>query len=743
MNWNSSALRSLLVVLAIFVVGYLAGIGGGHDERRDPAGLASVLITEIAASGPMAVVDEDGDHCDWIELTNLGSAPADLDGCRLTVSFKKNDPWRFPRTVLNPGQRLVVFASGKDRRASGQALHTNFKLRSKGGYLGFISADGQRVLQEFKPGYPALHGAVTYGLPETAAAKFVDGPRDQVPGYSFFVRATPGGPNAGDVVGLVDAVEASTVGRLCDGIVQVRLACPTPGSHIRYTTNGGEPSETAGKEYTAPLTIERTTVLRAAAFKPGFAPSPVLTRSLLFPARVADQTGQGFPAFWGYTNGQPVAAYYRTTAESKGVDGEAGRTQLADGLRSLPSLSIVADPAALFDPAYGIYSNPQETGRQWERAASAELVFPDGAPGFQVDCGVRIQGGWNRRPEECPKHSLRLLFKRQYGASHLEFPLFGLGGATNFQTVILRGGCNNTWLHWSGEERLRGEYLRDQWMRDTSAAMGQPAARGRFVHLYLNGLYWGLYNLAERPSAPFLAAKFGGRADDYDSRNSDKVLSGDPSAWRDLFALANGGVVNSETWGRIGGLLDVTNFADYMLLNHYGANADWDAGSNWYAGRSRQQGGRYQFYVWDGERTLEAVGDDRTDADDDQSPSRLFHKLEAFPEFKRLLAARLGVHCGRGGVLSPGVAAERYRSLAAGIDRAMLAEQARWGAYRESFHQYKTGPYLQYTREAHWRPEVRRLIEEYFPARTEAFLRIMARRGVPVPDDLTGVRSNR
>src|SRR5207302_6798217 len=137
------------------------------------------------------------------------------------------------------------------------------------------------------------------------------------------------------------------------------------------------------------------------------------------------------------------------------------------------------------------------------------------------------QGGWNRRPEESPKHSFRVIFKKKYGLGKLRFPLFGESGVHEFDTLVLRAGCNNTWLHWSAEERRRGDFIRDQWMRDTLLAMGHSSARGFFAHLYLNGLYWGLYNPSERPSAPFIAAHLGGAPADYDVRNGDNILEGD------------------------------------------------------------------------------------------------------------------------------------------------------------------------------------------------------------------------
>ena len=711
----------------VLAIGAIACFAVAARERRDPTPSTHVFITELGATGLANIPDEDGDRVDWIEITNFGAEPVALADWCLTDNFRKPARWRFPDVHLSPGQRLIVFASGKNRRDPARPLHTNFKLNDRGEYLALVKPDGQTIAHEFLPKYPRQRGAVSFGLREGLQ---LGDDRAGVPAgaYTYFAKPTPGATNAGEVRGLVAELKAGADSAVSDSPVVLTLATRTPGARILYTTNGSPPSETGGLVYRHPLRISTTTVLRAAAFRPEFATTEILTRTFIFPEQVAHQTGAGFPRFWGFTNTQPVAAFYEM---DRRITGSADyQKDLLKGLRALPSLSIVTELDNLFDPARGIYAHPLETGRDWERSASAEIIFPDGRPGFQINCGLRIQGGWNRRPEECPKHSLRLLFKKQYGAAHLDFPLFGPGGTQKFETVILRGGCNNSWLHWSGEERHRGDYIRDEWMRDTMAEMGHPAARGRFVHLYLNGLYWGLYNLVERPSAPFIAALQGGKPSDYDSRNSDKVLTGDTNVWDRLFTIANAGVTNAVAWQQVSSLLDVTNFADYMLLNYYGANADWDRSSNWYAARRRNPPGRYQFFVWDGERTLEQVADDRMDFDDDQSPPRLFQKLKESKEFRALFAERARIHCLGNGVLTPQRAADRFRKLAGSLDLAIVAESARWGSYRNDFHRYKGGPYERYTRNEHWRPEIQRLLDDYFPQRTEAFLKTLERRGL-------------
>lgn len=706
------------------------GIGGlllAKGAFRSGTGAAPrVLITEFQALNRAGLRDQDGEASGWIELFNAGGTNVQLGGWFLTDSFRNLKKWRFPDRALAPGEHLVVFASGKNRREPLGELHTSFKLYDQGEYLALVRPDGQTVAHEFLPRYPRQRPGVSYGLKPsflTSARRRPDW-SDQ----AFFHTPTPGAPNSEPLAGVVADTKFTQDRGLFDAPFTLKIETATPGARVFYTTDGSTPSPTNGRRFTGPIRIDRTTVLRATAFKPGWVPSATDTQTYIFLDDVLRQTGAGFPKHWGRTNGQPVLADYEMDPEI--VNDPAYRTALIAGLKSLPTLSLVTELENLFDETKGIYANPLETGPAWERPVSAEWIFPDGRRGFQINCGLRIQGGWNRRPEECPKHSLRLVFRKAHGAERLKFPLFGDTGPQQWQTLILRGGCNNTWLHWSGEERRRGDYLRDQWMRDTAAAMGQPSARGWFAHVYLNGLYWGLYNVTERPSAPWLASRFGGVPGDYDSRNAGKVLSGDDQAWQAMMNLANAGVRGDPEYRALQRFLDLTNFIDFMILHFYGANADWDRASNWYAGRQRAEEGRFLFFVWDAERTLERLDDDTLDTDDDQSPSRLFHKLAEHPEFRLLFADRVQRHCFNGGALTPPEAAARFAARVLEIEQAIVAESARWGDYRRDVHPYKTGPYELYTPRQHWRPEIKRLLTEYFPRRTEVLVQSFRARGL-------------
>ncbi|PYI87316.1 MAG: hypothetical protein DME26_06495, partial [Verrucomicrobia bacterium] len=161
----------------------------------------------------------------------------------------------------------------------------------------------------------------------------------------------------------------------------------------------------------------------------------------------------------------------------------------------------------------------------------------------------------------------------------------------------------------------------------------------------------------------------------------------------------------------------------FLIANFYGANADWDRASNWYAARRRTPPGKFMFFIWDAERTLEAVDASSMDFDDDESPPRLFHKLKANAGFRTQFADHVQRHLFNRGALTPEAAAERFHRWSTEIDQAIVAESARWGDYRRDVHPYKVGPYELYTRDDHWRPEIKRLLTEYFPQRSAVVLK--------------------
>ena len=708
-------------VFALILIGVvLLAFWLNPNYLRDSIERPTFLISEIQASNWTTVVDSDGDHSDWIEIHNPSQESQALTGWYLTDDFKELTKWRFPELVLEGGGFLVVFASGKDRRQLLDDLHTNFKLNELGEYLALVDPSGKRVVHEFLPKYPPLSGDDSFGI----RSSFFEEVIGRLPGAyrrtAYFSDPTPGGPNTREFWGQVSDTHFSKNGGYVDEPFLLELDTDTPRATIRYTLDGSWPSANHGIEYEKPIAIDHTTVIRVTAFRDNYKASNTDTQTYLFREQVFGQRGRGMPETWGTKGDWSVPADYEMDPEI--LEDPIYQDRLQAALNALPALSIVVDQADLFGRQRGIYANPEASGRAWERPGTMEVLFTDGRKTFRENCGIRIQGGWSRRPEESPKHSFRLVFREQYGTPELNYPLFGEAGAKRFKNLILRAGCNNTWLHWNHEERERGDLLRDEWMRRSLAALKRPANSGRFVHLFLNGLYWGIYNPCERPDAYFQAHLEGIDAAEFESRNASKILSGSDDAWLQLFELANGVEEGGAGYESIGALLDIDEFIDFMLVQIYGGSSDWDRASNWYAGRRASANGKFRFFLWDGERSLEGLDVDITRFDDDLSPTRLFQRLRRFPEFRSAFAQRARKVLGSEGVLGPRANRARYERLANQLRDAVILESARWGDYRRDVHPYRVGPYELYTPATHWEPEVERLLDLYFPNRTQRLI---------------------
>jgi hypothetical protein len=165
--------------------------------------------------------------------------------------------------------------------------------------------------------------------------------------------------------------------------------------------------------------------------------------------------------------------------------------------------------------------------------------------------------------------------------------------------------------------------------------------------------------------------------------------------------------------------IDPVSLCDYMLINFYGGNNDWDH-HNWAAGRNRINPGMgFTFFCWDSEKILENVNENYVTENNAQRPSGIFSRLMGNKEFRMLFADRVNLHLRNQGALTPGKAIHRWLRIADEIDTALVAESARWGDYRRDVHSWSSGPYLLYTLNDHWLPEKKRLLTAYFPARMD------------------------
>lgn len=590
--------------------------GGSWTVNVNPNLAApQIRISEIMAANENGIVDEDEEPRDWIEIHNYGNANVNLGG--LSLSDDRNIPglWVFPNVTLNAGARIVVFASAKDRRApaAGERYHTNFELGQGGEFLAIYNAESPREIIHALDEYPEQRVNYSYGI----------NAQDE---WRYYSTPTPGAANGvSDILGILPPPHFSSKRGFYPNGITLHLTTDVPGAEIRYSINGNDPTVINSTLYTAPIAIAQTRAVRASLFKPGYLPSVPETHTYIVQAAAQRRT---MPAIAVTTSGTNLTG-------PTGIIGINGGTW-ANG------------PWQPVNP--GDYHNPSQHGFNWERPTSAEFFYPSNTTGFQIDCGIRVQGSDWRRPRYQPgsKFSYRLYFRGDYGEGKLEFPLFENSPVKHFDQVVLRAGHNDE----------TNPFIKDELMRTLFVDCGQVGSHGDFGTLYVNGVYKGYYNYTERIEKNFCQAHHGG-SDDWDVlAQGPDPLDGDTANFQLMRSYITGQPMTvAANYLGAAQRLDLVNFIDYLLVNIYGANGDWPH-NNWRAARERVASGIWRFYVWDAEFALGTYG--RTPQHDSFSSElsggseipAIYQALRQNPEFRLLWADRIQKHFFNGGALT-------------------------------------------------------------------------------------------
>ncbi|MFT6380002.1 MAG: hypothetical protein ACJAXZ_001481 [Akkermansiaceae bacterium] len=370
------------------------------------------------------------------------------------------------------------------------------------------------------------------------------------------------------------------------------------------------------------------------------------------------------------------------------------------------------------------------------------MVDPAGLETFQQNCAIRIQGGAFRSFGLTRKKSFRVLFKSQFGTSNqptggsgkLDFPLFGEepGVAQEFQTLIFRMESNDGW-QWSGAGG-QPQYARDEFGRRVQLALGQPAPHGRYLHLYINGVYWGLYNVVERPDSSFAESYVEGADRNlWEGQNSGSPINDSTNLnnWNNFRnAVSNISAAGSDT-ARDAAFLeacgfnadgtrnpsfpiwcDPSNNADYFITNWYGGNSDWP-NKNYYGGIDTQATRTgYKYFMWDSEWSLFLRSNTNynriTNYSGIADPNQ---DLQNSPEFRLRFADRAHRALFNTGPLTPANARALYEEVTAQHTSILNPEAARWGDQHGSNRSVSD-----------WQTEYNRIVNNWFPVRGDLFL---------------------
>ena len=468
----------------------------------------------------------------WVEIRNNGENEINLNGFSISDETPGENTFTFSDQSLSPGSIFLV--------------KPGFELRKSAG-LFLRNADGVILDCVTFGGIPAGYSR---GREEGGSAAWL-----------LFKNPTPGAANSGGVPGRMSAPIASLPSGQYDNVDSVQVEFLADGT-VYYTTDGSVPTPSSQK-YTGPITLKKTTVLRAIASGPVALDSPVST--------------------WNY---------------------------LVNEKHTLDVFCLTSDPDGLFSSGQGIYAygisiagvpypyKPANFWRKWVRQSNITLLPKEGS-GFSEECGASIFGGWTRA---YPKKSMKFKFKKEYGAGKLHYKLFETRDFTSYQGIVMRCG---------GQDTFKG-MMRDDltsYILDHSQGLDLDFMASRAVAVYINAQYWGIYYLREKINKHFISAHRGVPTDGIDIiMGYNSCEEGERKDWDEFYRFVKTSDLSKpENYQYMKDHMDLQNYADWIITECFIGNRD---AGNARAYKSRYMDGKWRWILYDTDMGWSSAPDD-------------------------------------------------------------------------------------------------------------------------------------
>ncbi|MBN1672702.1 MAG: fibronectin type III domain-containing protein [Kiritimatiellae bacterium] len=382
---------------------------------------------------------------------------------------------------------------------------------------------------------------------------------------------------------------------------------------------------------------------------------------------------------------------YRMAVSAVVLAGFCARA-LHAGNANIGSLYVTMNPSDF----NAVNSVPKEQhATKLERPCTVAFRYPgDSTDRFKLKCGFRNHGALGVHQQA--KRSFRLKFRGpEYGNKRLNYPVFERAPLhkftkTGFDNLVLRAGGNEATSQGleSGGIYKNFTNMLDEWGRATQIDMSGYGNHGTYVNLYINGSYWGLYNLTERADRAWAQMHFGGTKRDWVSYRDTE---GDLARWNSALSVCR--TAKSRSISQIREYIDPETFADYIMLGMYAGTWDWSKANSWCVTRATPAGKTY-WTVWDAEHFLRGIT--RTtkhghypktnwaDMHWKTTPEAhfvMFNGLIENPAFKQVFSDRARKHLKTsGGALTDAASLQRWDTLVNFIKNDMQADINRWNA---------------------------------------------------------------
>ncbi len=402
-----------------------------------------------------------------------------------------------------------------------------------------------------------------------------------------------------------------------------------PGTKIYYTTDGSIPTAENGTLYTDALVVAdrngmpnvltaaanikkmyisgsgydyvpqadevaKCTVIRAAAVSPDQKVSDVVTRSFFIGNDVKKKYA-----------GATIASLVIDPSDL--LDAETGIHVLGNKYTEW-SKTPEAQKIIRGRQYWDYEGNYTQSGRDWERLAFMDYLDADSeALEFSVPVGIRVRGGASRMYGQ---KGFNLYLREEYGQKNLKYPLIpgDLDTEGNqikkYKSFMLRNGGNDT------------EYskIRDVFTQSMVGDRGYSVQAARPCVLFINGEYWGLYNLTEKYSDNSIENKYGVDKDNviiFKEDEMDEGQDGDEVLYQELLSYAEKDFTDDAVYEAFCGMMDIDSFADYYATEIYIANKDWNPEKNYMLWRARTPDetnpyadGKWRYMLYDTEYAM-------------------------------------------------------------------------------------------------------------------------------------------
>ena len=520
------------------------GAGYSAFDAANRLPLGGVYISEFGGStGSVA--------SDWVELHNSTGSAVSLAGYGISNNPKNPAKWVFPDISIEPGEYLLLYATGSADKAQKKNLKLNFCISSTGEALFFFDPNG-KLIDKLSAG--RMRSGQSYG-------------RDGSDNRFYYAEPTPGAQNGKGYEGITQLPAFSVTPGIYDNAVTVAITAGE-GETIRYTTDCTTPNASS-EVYSGELSISKNSVIRAAAFRDGYLSGDVATATYLFRS---DGVNHALPVVTLVTD--PDNLWNSKT----GI--------YATGDQFDPDAASYADTLQSATYYQAKFATEEQVDTIWEKPAAFSLFDDNGKQVFTQNVGIRIAGSFGRGRAQ---KGFNVIARKEYGKGSMEYPFFENRPYKEYKAVVLRAGAQD-----QNRSKIRDE-LASGLLEGTDINILYQAYRPTV--LYLNGEYWGVYFMKEKRNRFFVAQH------ENTENNVDLAIGkgfkqrsyGDNSDWVSLYEYATSHDLSSaEAYNYVAERMDVDSFRDYMIAEIYNGNTD-TYNFQYY----RLKGGKWKFIFYD------------------------------------------------------------------------------------------------------------------------------------------------